>query len=346
MSTQVIRLQYFAYGAIGEALMAIAVLKEAIALNPGLEVNFILRRNAVLILPLCATHPQIQLIDASSYFRLLSVLPRMRKSVLFVQPTFGEHSPLVKAFVHASNLFGARTVGFKDRGHCKLYADTLIFNPEITYIDNVRNAIRSAGFTLEPNGTAPVLEFARQESIKTSGHPYILIHPFAANETRSLPLPRWNQLLKKINAQFPEMEIVITGATANRDAVNVIGKGLLRTEIILGAPLLEVAERIKSAQLYIGVDTGISHLAGVLQKKMILIGNRSNPTWLPTYNPNARILFQEKNCTCDGMKGGNCRVIEDGHSYYRCMYEVTDDEILCAMQEILAAKSRGDPRNQ
>lgn len=336
--------QYLTFGAIGDALMATAALKEIVELSPGLQASIVLRKNVALIAPLCAKYPDIRVIDATTVSRLFARLPTLRTSVLVVQPTLGKQGRLVRVFTKVASMLGGDSVGFWGAERRRLYTDVLQFDPASTYLDNIRRVLRAAGLATAPDGTPPILEFEKPIGFEAIRRPYILIHPFAANETRSLPLPRWNQLLEKISERFPAMVLVITGSATNAEAAKIVTNGLTHTRVVLDAPLLEVAEHIRGAQLYIGVDTGISHLAAVQQKKMILIGNRSNPTWLPTYNKNARILVNTEHCTCDGKKGGDCRVTIEGKQYYRCMYEITDEEILNAVAVALAeeAAPRGE----
>ena len=44
--------------------------------------------------------------------------------------------------------------------------------------------------------------------------------------------------------------------------------------------------------MYIGVDTGITHLASVLGKKSLVIAEQGAPHWLPYYNDNAVIVYK------------------------------------------------------
>ena len=172
------------------------------------------------------------------------------------------------------------------------------------------------------------------------GKPYIIVHPFAANPIRSLPKERWQNLFDFITGTYPEHQLVISGGPSDRaEALAFIRpdyKNVFYTEDIITTFLPKIG-LIDNATLYVGVDTGPTHLAAHLGVPTILIGNNSNPCWLPTYNTDVTILMHLEHCTCTSDKGGNCRETIEGKIYYRCMIEITQEEI---KQHVTAALAR------
>jgi ADP-heptose:LPS heptosyltransferase len=61
----------------------------------------------------------------------------------------------------------------------------------------------------------------------------------------------------------------------------------------VGYSAQEIAALIQSAELYLGIDTGISHLACFLQARVIVVAHSGTATnWLPFYCPSATVLYR------------------------------------------------------
>jgi len=108
-----------------------------------------------------------------------------------------------------------------------------------------------------------------------------------------------------------------------------------------GLPMGETAWVIDHAALYLGVDTGITHLAGVLQQKSLVLSHFRIPTWRPTYNPNARAIANSKRCEC--AQGGACEIKDGGIAYTRCMYDISDEFMIDSVRLALTSASRNVP---
>jgi hypothetical protein len=200
---------------------------------------------------------------------------------------------------------------------------------------SLEDAVAATGLRVERQ--QPALQF---ESAASTGGPagsYIVVHPFAANDMRSLPMDRWRTLISCLREKYPHLDIIITGSTKDKDRAHSL---CVDTQThfggdVVGAGFLNMMALIANARLYLGVDTGPTHVAAHLHAPTIVIGNRSNPCWLPTYNPTVKILTETAHCTCDSAKGGDCIVILNGQRYYRCMIEVTDEAIKQAVSDYL-----------
>jgi ADP-heptose:LPS heptosyltransferase len=156
-----------------------------------------------------------------------------------------------------------------------------------------------------------------------------------------LPHHRWISLLTKIAKEHPEYPILLTATGPDREQAEDIAAKVPGAHALINLPILEVAGVIDGAALYIGVDTGITHLAGVLQQKSIIISHFGDPAWIPTYNPNARALANSKRCVC--RTTGDCFVIEDGVPYRRCMYDISDEAIVVSVHVALSLPQRSVP---
>jgi ADP-heptose:LPS heptosyltransferase len=139
-------------------------------------------------------------------------------------------------------------------------------------------------------------------------------------------------LVEELRQQYPTYGIVITGAEVDRAQAHEMAAVSGDTVFLaIHLPLQEVVGLIENAKLYIGVDTGPTHIAGVLHAPSIVLAQQKEPMWLPTYNPNATLIWEKKNCVC-GIPGKTCEVREDGKPYRRCVYDISDAMILDAIR--------------
>lgn len=178
--------------------------------------------------------------------------------------------------------------------------------------------------------TKPIAQFLER--------PYIVVHPFASSRSRSLPTKRWEDIFNWLTITYPNHGIVISGGPVDKIAAEALMKpsytNVYFSEDIVSSFLAKV-ELIARAQLYVGVDTGPTHIAAHVGVPTIVIGNNSNPCWLPYYNSAVTVLMNLSVCTCQGDKTGGCFEYEDKVAYYRCMYCIDQNEIKDAITKKL-----------
>jgi ADP-heptose:LPS heptosyltransferase len=136
----------------------------------------------------------------------------------------------------------------------------------------------------------------------------------------------------------PGHSFALLGGSADTDvATHIKGESQnSHTKSFCDAPFAQTAALIRDADLYLGVDSGLTHVAGVLGVRSVVIGNLSNPTWLPRYNPYAVILTESKNCVCSGDRNKDCFYEVNGERFFRCMLDVTDEQIESAISQSLS----------
>ncbi len=160
---------------------------------------------------------------------------------------------------------------------------------------------------------------------------YIMLHPYAASPVRSLPFVRWVDIVLYLQSLSPKTSIILSGGPNDRSQAELlmskVGKNIFFIEDIAKGSFKKKIQIIAQAKYYIGVDTGITHLASMLGKKSLVIASNSNPCWLPSYNPLATIIMNTKNCTCTGDKQGDCFVYINNLRYYRCLIEIPQEVI-------------------
>lgn len=334
----------FASGSIGDALMMLALCEEVAICNPGVSSEIFTRKNFSLVSDLALAAPSVRVHElrarprhlltlARSFFRTWSVIIpwRFGKNLLWNSDVLSfifscNPKSLILSFFPHRVARSSRLVGVNTFNHFEIY------------IENLRRLAQRAGYhTHELN--APVTMSFRPSLSKehlVPPKPYIVFHPFGSNSWKSWPPARCRSVLLALAKQYPLFSFVITGGSENAKQGREIIADIPRTTLAAGLPILDVASIIQHSALFIGVDTGTTHLASVVNHKVIALEHNANPEWLPTYNPNGVILTNKEHCICGGVKNESCKVVVDGSPYMRCLYEISDETIVEAVVSSLA----------
>jgi ADP-heptose:LPS heptosyltransferase len=334
--------------------MALAIFDDILTLSPDATFLIITRRNAGLIRDLVSAYPQITVREIPGGVRALTFfLGLLTQQWTLV--AFGvalNYSFRLKLFFQALSIIpGNRTIGLDDRVTGKGWLPLQHFVPpdnEMLIIKSFRRMLPYIGgyseaelATVQTRTPHVKLNTQLPKDFPFAKGTYIVVHLFGMAKYRSLPVRRSKVLFASIQQAYPNFPIVFTGAEKDREIAQEISNAVPNSIVCIDLPILEVAGIIDGAALYIGVDTGITHLAGVLQQKSIIISHNGDLRWTLTYNPNARILVNSKRCTCATV--GWCYVLEDGEEYRRCMYDITDTFILNSVQLALSSPDRNIP---
>ena len=292
----------FQNGAIGDFLMAI-FLAELLQKSAYVDhVTIVVPRNLNFLKGLIRTYPYISAIEVSRRRGWVQLLKIIRQPCLVIlQPTLGEIPLRVKILGWLiSRSYGSEFVGFQDKSPvCKaLYSKTLVYETDRLYSENIQNIVRSLG--------APVLVQAPQlkltpclEHIKECGlyqRRYMVFHPGASIRKRSFTAQAVRGVITYVLDKNPEMHVVLSGSGADKRWIEEIRNGIqIKDRIItaIGCSLHKIAALIQSADLYLGIDTGITHLACFLRARVIVAAHSGTATnWLPFYCPTATVLYR------------------------------------------------------
>lgn len=114
-------------------------------------------------------------------------------------------------------------------------------------------------------------------SLKTSSERWLAIHPGSGSERKNWPLASWLELIKKIQDES-QWKLLVIGGEADGQKLDAIQKVLSpeRGKVLRGVPLTELAQALADCDLYLGHDSGISHLVGALGVSCVLLWGPSN----------------------------------------------------------------------
>ena len=146
--------------------------------------------------------------------------------------------------------------------------------------------------------------------------PLVVLHPGAGGRHKRWPAERFATLADR----FAELgyAIAITRGPADDDAVAALRcqVRLARPEVLDGMPLDELAKILARASLFVGNDSGITHLAALLEVPTLAIFGPFDPAYWAPIGPDVQVLDAGQSCPhrADAREGcRQCAVLSDLH---------------------------------
>jgi len=137
---------------------------------------------------------------------------------------------------------------------------------------------RLAMFLEEPGWRAPLFpESAARRPVRR-----VAIHPGSGSLSKNWPADRWLKLAGEIWSGWPEVEICLISGEAEAERGTL--PDVLEDRFICwhGLPLTELVDRLSTCGLFLGHDSGISHLASACGVPCVLLFGPTDPeTWAP-----------------------------------------------------------------
>jgi heptosyltransferase-2 len=132
----------------------------------------------------------------------------------------------------------------------------------------------------------------------------LVIHPGSGSPKKNWPAPRWRELLQRWSREgLWELELV--GGEVEGDLLDRLASGLPGVRIVRSEPLSLLAERIAGARLFVGHDSGVSHLAAATGVQgLVLWGPTHEATWRP--RSDAFVSLRH----ADGLEGLSVDVVD------------------------------------
>lgn len=123
---------------------------------------------------------------------------------------------------------------------------------------------------LEPRRVQEARELARIDSRAS----VVCVGPGAVAADRQWPKESFSQLLRELEGHFDAMLLI--GSPAEHDLCNEVATGTPARNLAGGMRLTQLAALLSQATLYIGNDSGLSHLAAAQGCNAVSIGLRSD----------------------------------------------------------------------
>lgn len=105
----------------------------------------------------------------------------------------------------------------------------------------------------------------------------VAFHPSSGAVVKNWPIERWVEFVKQMDAPA----LLISGPKDDSVTAEFISKHPC-TQVLRGSSVIELSERLAECALFIGHDTGVTHLAAAVGTPTIALFAGSNPTiWAP-----------------------------------------------------------------
>lgn len=237
----------------------------------------------------------------------------------------------LKGAMHALLSGAPRRIGFA-RGHCKeaafFFDNEHVAPPGGERINRVDKFLSLAASIGAPVGGAGYrLPETREPSARVDAFlaskglaDYVAIHPGTSDFGR---LKRWlperfAALAARIGKEIPLPSLVTWGPGERELAEGIVAaSGGTATLAMETRNILDLAELIRRARIYVGCDSGPLHLSSAVGTPSVALFGPKDPQTYGPYNPLRRVLY----------KGG------DGAG---SMEAITVDEVLDAVKDLLA----------
>ena len=146
-------------------------------------------------------------------------------------------------------------------------------------IDQLAAPLTALGLPLAGRATRLALTPAKHGAVT------VALHPGSGSTAKNWPVEKWRQLAGQLLAANSEVHLAIIGGEADAAAVGAL-RGLDRSRVTFweNLPLPELANRLAGTQLYLGHDTGVSHLAAASGVPSLLLFGPTDPgVWAPPH---------------------------------------------------------------
>ncbi|MCX8157738.1 MAG: glycosyltransferase family 9 protein [Verrucomicrobiae bacterium] len=111
----------------------------------------------------------------------------------------------------------------------------------------------------------------------------VALHPGSGSERKNWPARHWQTLVQQLLSQTP-WHLTLVGGEAEGDRLDQLGAVAAgeRLTLLRNRPLTEVAEHLRGCRLFVGHDSGITHLAAALGvPSLVLWGPSVEAVWRP-----------------------------------------------------------------
>lgn len=268
---------------IGDTLLASTLVGSLRASYPRLEVVVFCSKGNLGVLPLIdGIHAVVEV----PLTRPVLALAAIRSVPVDVMIDIGQW-PRWYALLCALSR-GRHTIGFATPGQWRHFAydSPVPHHGDVHELENFQRLLSPfAGIVPLPPALA-LKEVGKPPAEIAAKAPYVVVHPWASGfnfAAREWPLDRWAALVRRICATG--RTVLVTGGPADRarsSELAALCSDLPVVPIAGASPLTDVAAILRRADALVCVNTGIMHLAAILDVPLVALhGPTSRRRWGP-----------------------------------------------------------------
>lgn len=123
-----------------------------------------------------------------------------------------------------------------------------------------------------------------REFLGDSTAPVIAIHPGSGSPRKNWPAENWAAVAKWVQRQVPRSRVLLVGGEADAAQLATVQAALGHAEVLVAEhlPLPTLAAVLERCRLFLGHDSGISHIAAAVETPCVLLFGPTDPAvWAP-----------------------------------------------------------------
>jgi len=168
---------------------------------------------------------------------------------------------------------------------------------------------------------------ARRMQAKLNGRLYVVIHPASVMATKRWDPRRFAKVAHGLAARG--FTIVVTSGPGEEAFAADVARGISGAMILTGLSIPELAELIRGARMFIGNDSGPTHLAAAVGTPTLAVwGSSDSRRWRP-WAVEHRVV--QNPFECNPCPGYRCLVADSP----LCIESVTVEQVNKAVEELL-----------
>ncbi|HZO29778.1 MAG TPA: glycosyltransferase family 9 protein [Chloroflexota bacterium] len=136
---------------------------------------------------------------------------------------------------------------------------------------------------------------AREEllALGLKGRAFVAVHPGSGSPTKNWPAERFAAVIDALEERYG-MPSLVLGGPADAETVARLGAATRnRSLVLLDRPLGVVAAVLRRARAFLGNDSGLSHLAGLLGVPTLALFGPTDPVVWSPLGPRVRVVRSE-----------------------------------------------------
>ena len=209
--------------------------------------------------------------------------------------------------------------------------------PNVHYIENRLRVLDALGLVKDTRVPRIYLAPKRVEAMRVrttkefQGRSYWVVHPRAADAFKNWPLEKITVLVQAALMRWPELAIVLTGAAADRPALESLA--IVDARVYNYAGRLDIADTaalLANAHAVLAPDTGVAHLAGALDVPLISLFAATSSALLGPRARRTPVQLIQKPRTCTPCLEKKCP-----YTPRNCMDQIEVQEVLQALEAVL-----------
>jgi len=112
--------------------------------------------------------------------------------------------------------------------------------------------------------------------------PMIALHPGSGGKRKNWPLANWTAVTEWLHDSHPTHRLLVIGGESDEEELDGLRQAKLPVEFLENLPLPTLGAILERAALFVGHDSGISHLAGAAGAPCLLLFGPTDPAiWGP-----------------------------------------------------------------